>query len=82
MYKVDQMKAFERSKIEIEDELTKALQDYKLAKRKADNWRNEFLNSLVEARAKDKGTNPESEDKSLKQIERQRRQARNVKRVR
>jgi hypothetical protein len=82
MQKVDLKNAFELTKPEIDDGLTKALQDYKLAKTKAINWRNEFLDSLVEARAKENGTTSEAEEKSLKQIERQRRQARNVKRIR
>jgi hypothetical protein len=46
---------------------------------KAGNWRDNFLDSMVKSRAKDKGTSPESEEKSLKQIKQQRRQARNVK---
>ena len=42
-----------------------------MAKTKADNWRNEFLDSLAEALSKDKDTTPEAEEKTLKQIERQ-----------
>ena len=49
MKEIDQMNAFELLRSEINDELIKALQDYKLAKRKADFWRDEFLDSLVEA---------------------------------
>ncbi len=82
MKKVDRMNAFDLSRTEVNIELKNALQAYKLAKTKADNWRNEFLDSLAEALSKEKGTSPEAEEKTLKQIERQRRQARNVKRVR
>ena len=82
MQKVDLKNAFDLTLVEINDGLTRALQDYKLAKTKVINWRNKFLDSLVEARSKENGTTPEAEEKSLKQIERQRRQARNVKGIR
>jgi endonuclease/exonuclease/phosphatase family metal-dependent hydrolase len=82
MVKIGRMDAFTITIDEIEIELTNALQEYKQAKKKASNWRSEFLDSLVEARAKHKGTTVEAEEKSLKQIERQRKQARTVKRIR
>ena len=62
------MNAFELSRSEVKTKLTNALQAYKLAKKKANNWRNEFLDSLAEALSKDKGTTPEAEEKRLKQI--------------
>ena len=60
--------------------MTKALQDYKLAKKKANVWRNKFLDSLVEACAKNFGTTTEAEERLLKEIEQQ--QASNVKQIR
>jgi hypothetical protein len=45
-------------------------------------WRNEFLESLAEAKAEKNGTSMEKELKSLVQIEKQRRQARSIKRMR
>jgi hypothetical protein len=59
-----------------------ACKSYKEASRFAEAWRNDFLDSLAKAKAELKGTDEEKELKSLKQMEAQRRQARNIKRMR
>ena len=84
MHKTGEMEALKASKETAKLKLNKAYKFYRKAKKKATNWRNKFLNSLVEAQAKAKanGTTVDAEEKLMKQIEKQRRQARNVKRVR
>ena len=82
MHKTGEMEALRASQTTANEHLNNAFKVYKKAKKKADNWRNEFLDSLAAARAKANGTTVEAEEKSMKQIERQRRQARNVKRMR
>lgn len=82
MHKTSEMEALKNTLTQANTRLDLAHKNYRKAKEKADNWRNEFLDSLAEARAKDKDTTIEAEEKSIKQIERQRKQARNIKRVR
>jgi hypothetical protein len=55
---------------------------YTTARKSAQLWRNEFLENLAQAKADHKGTDAEKELKSLVQIEKKRRQARNIKRMR
>jgi hypothetical protein len=62
--------------------LDTAHKSYKDARKLAATWRNEFLESLAEAKAEKNGTSMEKELKSLVQIEKQRRQARSIKRMR
>jgi hypothetical protein len=62
--------------------LTQACKSYKAATKSAGVWRNDFLDSLAKAKAEHKGTDTAKELKSLGQIEKQRRQARSIKRMR
>jgi hypothetical protein len=62
--------------------LKQAVKAYNIAKQSADLWRNDFLENLAKAKADKKGTEQAKELKSLIQIEKQRRQARNIKRMR
>ena len=62
--------------------LTKAYESYGEAKTKAQLWRDDHLDSLDKARAKKNNSTPDKERKARKHIERQRKQARNVKRIR
>ena len=71
MHKTGEMKALKASKETAELKLNKAYKFYRKAKKKATNWRNEFVDSLVEAKAKANGTTVEAEEKSMKQIEKQ-----------
>jgi hypothetical protein len=57
-------------------------QSYKEAKTHADVWRNDFLESLAEAKAAKNDTTVEVERKKLTTVSRQRKQARNIKRMR
>ena len=82
MHKTGEMEALKASKETAEHKLNEAYRVYRKAKKKATNWRNEFFDSLVEAKAKANGTTVDAEEKSMKQIGKQRRQARNVKRMR
>ena len=61
--------------------LSTSFKDYKTAKKDAGMWRNEFLGSLEKAKAEKKGTTEALEKRLSHQIERQRRQARNVRRM-
>jgi hypothetical protein len=74
--------ALENDLEQVEIYLKVAEKDYKVAKKSAALWRNDFLDELAKAKADKKGTEPEKELKSLKQVEKQRRQARNIKRMR
>jgi hypothetical protein len=67
---------------QVEIRLTQACKAYKKATKSAGVWRNDFLESLAEAKAEKKGTDTAKELKSLLQIEKQRRQARSIKRMR
>ena len=82
IHKTGEMQAFDMTLAQVEDQAVKAYQDYKEAKKKTSNWRNELLDSLFEFRAEEKGTTTEAEEKLMKHIKRQWRQARNVKRIR
>jgi hypothetical protein len=62
--------------------LTEAYHEYSEAKKKAQLWRDDHLDSLDAARAKKNNSTPVKERKARKHIERQRKQARNVKRIR
>jgi hypothetical protein len=62
--------------------LAQAYCSYRTARKHAQLWRNNFLESLAKAKADKLGTQVETELKSLIQIEKQRRQARNIKRMR
>jgi hypothetical protein len=62
--------------------LQQAYRSYKEAKKTAQLWRNDFLDDLAEAKAEAKGTEAAKELKSLIHIEKQRRSARNIKRMR
>ena len=55
---------------------------YKEAKMHADVWRNDFLESLAEAKAEKNNTTVEVEQKKLTTVSGQRKQARNIKRMR
>ncbi len=61
--------------------LTLAYKAYKAGKKDASSWRNDFLQSLAKAKADEQGTDAKLEEHNLMRIERQRRQARNVKRM-
>ena len=61
--------------------LSQAYKAYKTGKKDASVWRNDFLQSLAKAKADAKGTDEKLEEHNLIRIERQRRQARNVKRM-
>ena len=74
--------ALENDLEQVEIYLKIAEREYNVAKKSAALWRNDFLDGLAKARADKKGTEPASELKSLKQVEKQRRQARNIKRMR
>ena len=67
---------------QVELYLNEAHKSYREARKSAELWRNDFLESLAKAKAAKKGTETKKELKSLVQIERQRRQARNIKRMR
>ena len=66
---------------QLEDQLNAAYTRYKQAKQQATIWREEFLEGIARAKAKDKGTDPETEVKQLKTIEQQRTVARNIKQM-
>ena len=66
---------------QIEDKLNVAYKEYKEAKKKAERWRNEFMEDLAEARSLAKDTDKDKELKQLRTIEKQRTQARNIKRM-
>ena len=51
---------------QLEDQLNAAYIRYKHAKQQATIWREEFLEGIARAKAKDKGTNHETEAKQLK----------------
>ena len=55
MRKTGEMEAFTITPTEIHNDLTNALLEYLHAKKKAYNWRSDFLDSLVAARVKDNG---------------------------
>jgi hypothetical protein len=74
--------ALENDLEQVEIYLKVAEKDYKVAKKSAALWRNAFLDELAKAKADTKGTEPGKELKALKQVEKQRRQARNIKRMR
>ena len=82
MHKTGEMEALRVTQSTAKQQLDLAFKVYRKAKKKADNWRDEFLDSLAAAQAKTNGTTVEVEEKSMKQIKRQRQQARNVKRMR
>ena len=67
---------------EIERRLTQAHAAYREAKKQAPMWRDDFLHELAKARALRKGTTEEKELELMKRIERQRQEARNIKRMR
>ena len=62
--------------------LKEASKAYKEARKSAALWRNDFLENLAKAKSDMKGTDTTKELKSLIQVEKQRRQARNIKRMR
>jgi hypothetical protein len=62
--------------------LKEAGKAYKEARKSAGVWRNDFLDNLAKAKAEKKRTETAKELKSLVQVEKQRRQARNIKRMR
>ena len=62
-------------------ELAEAHKAYRIAKKNAIVWRDEFLVSLAEAKSQKNGTTVDKELKSLRHVEYQRTQARNVKRM-
>ena len=61
--------------------LNLAYKAYKAGRKNASVWRNDFLHNLAKAKAEQKGTDAKLEEHQLIRIERQRRQARNVKRM-
>jgi hypothetical protein len=65
-----------------EVQLKAAYTDYTVARKLAQPWRNNFLATLAQAKADHKGTDAEKELQSLVHIEKQRRQARNIKQMR
>jgi hypothetical protein len=65
-----------------ERELKMARIAYKAAKTNADMWRDEHILSLAEARAEERGTTVEAEEKTLKHHARQKHQAYRIKAVR
>jgi hypothetical protein len=67
---------------QVEMLLKRAEKSYKEARKSAGVWRNDFLDNLAKAKAEKKGTDTAKELKSLIQVEKQRRQARNIKRMR
>jgi len=72
-------------KYDLEDvtkRLNQAHKDYKEAKQHAEVWRDDFLESLAEAKAKKNGTDVAKERKKLTTVSKQRKQARNIKRMR
>jgi hypothetical protein len=73
--------AYSKTIPEIEDALTKAFDDYKTARNQASTWRDEFLASLAKSRAEKKGTTAEAKLKQLQSIAKQKRLARNIKRM-
>jgi hypothetical protein len=62
--------------------LKEAGKAYKEARKSAEVWCNGFLENLAKAKAEKKGTEMAKELKSLVQVEKQRRQARNIKHMR
>jgi hypothetical protein len=62
--------------------LKDACKSYKAAKKLASLWRNDFLDNLAQAKAEKNGTDPKNETNALIHLEKQRRQARNIKRMR
>ena len=66
---------------EAEDKLKKALVDYRAARKEAGTWRDNFLEDLARKKSLHKGTEESNELKVLIQIEKQRKQARAVKRL-
>ena len=67
--------------VEADTQLGAAQGAYRLAKKEASMWRNEFLSSLAESRSQRKSTTVEGEEKCLQQVEGQGRQARQVMRA-
>ena len=63
------------------DMLREAHSEYRVAKKNAVVWRDSFLDSLAEAKAKKNGTSVELETTKLKRVDKQKTQARNVKRM-
>ena len=83
MVKTGIQDALENDLEQVETYIKVADQNYKLVRKLAALWRNDFLDELAEAKADKKGTEPVKEElKSLKQVEKQRCQARNIKRMR
>ena len=62
--------------------LAEAHKAYEAAKKEAQVWRDDFLESLAEAKAEKNGTKVELDRKKLTTVSKQRRQARNIKRMR
>jgi hypothetical protein len=62
--------------------LAEAHKAYEEAKKEAHVWRDDFLESLAEAKAEKNGTKVELERKKLTTVSKQRRQARNIKQMR
>ena len=80
--KVPISNAFTSSPKEATNQKDAAYREYKAAKEKAPEMRAKFQESLAVAIAAKNGTDVDTESNNLKRIERQRRQARNVKRMR
>ena len=67
---------------QVEIHLKQACKSYAEASKSALVWRNDFLYTLAQAKAEQKGTDTDKEWKALIHIEKQRRQARSIKRMR
>ena len=73
--------AFSADETGAELNLKLAHRQYRAAKKDASVWRDDFLQSLAEAKAKKNGTSVDHEWKQLTRVEGQKTQARNVKRM-
>jgi hypothetical protein len=82
MFKTSIRDALTNDLEQVELHLKQAGVDYATAAKSALAWRNDFLFELAKAKAEKNETEVEKEWKALIQIEKQRRQARNIKRMR
>ena len=82
MRKTGQMQALQYDLEQSSENLKHAHKNYKTAKQFAGIWQEEFMDTLAQALAEKKGTDVATELNLMKQVERQRRQGRNVKRMR
>ena len=78
MKKTSEWTALQHDLEDATKKLAEAHKAYEEAKKEAHIWRDDFLESLAEAKAEKNGTKVELERKKLTTVSKQRRQARNI----